>query len=404
MNFTNMKSLFSNSSRKRNWLIAITSFIAFSIIYGFILFETSKHSITVILDGEEQTLSTRAASVEEILQDLDVAFNEKDYVYPALDSKVTNHMQVIWEPAKQVQLTVGEEIISVWTTADTVEELLREQDITLAENDQVTPKLSEQLAKDTKVQIQKAFAVKVNDGGEEKEVWSVSTTVADFLKQQGFTLGELDRVEPGLDKLISQNDGIQIIRVEKVTDVVEESTDYAVVTQKDSSLEKGVEKVVQSGKSGKVKKEYEVIKENGKEVDRKLVTEEVVEKAEDKIVAVGTKVVTAQVSRGTTSSSAPSSSAREFYVSATAYTAFCNGCSGVTATGIDLRANPNSKVIAVDPSVIPLGTKVWVEGYGYAVAADTGSAIKGNKIDLFFSSKSDALAFGRKNVLIKILD
>ena len=55
-----------------------------------------------------------------------------------------------------------------------------------------------------------------------------------------------------------------------------------------------------------------------------------------------------------------------------------------TATGLILNNNPNAKVIAVDPSVIPLGTKVYVEGYGYAVAADTGGAIKGHKIDVFF--------------------
>ena len=66
-------------------------------------------------------------------------------------------------------------------------------------------------------------------------------------------------------------------------------------------------------------------------------------------------------------------------MTATAYTAYCNGCSGITTTGINLRANPNLKVIAVDPSVIPLGSKVWVEGYGYAVAGDTGGAIKGKE-------------------------
>ena len=95
---------------------------------------------------------------------------------------------------------------------------------------------------------------------------------------------------------------------------------------------------------------------------------------------------------------------KEIYVTSTAYTANCNGCSGTTATGINLHANPNAKVIAVDPRVIPLGTKVYVEGYGYAIAADTGGAIKGNKIDVFFPSKSDAYRWGRKKVKIKILN
>ncbi|KGX87047.1 3D domain-containing protein [Pontibacillus litoralis] len=89
---------------------------------------------------------------------------------------------------------------------------------------------------------------------------------------------------------------------------------------------------------------------------------------------------------------------------ATAYTANCSGCSGVTATGIDLHANPNQKVVAVDPNVIPLGTKVHVEGYGTAIAGDTGGAINGNKIDLYMQSKQDALQFGRQTVQVTIIE
>lgn len=96
--------------------------------------------------------------------------------------------------------------------------------------------------------------------------------------------------------------------------------------------------------------------------------------------------------------------ARTLTVEATAYTAYCTGCSGTTATGIDLRANPNQKVIAVDPNVIPLGSRVWVEGYGEAIAGDTGGAIKGNKIDLFMPNQQDALNWGRQTVTVKILD
>lgn len=90
-------------------------------------------------------------------------------------------------------------------------------------------------------------------------------------------------------------------------------------------------------------------------------------------------------------------------VTATAYTANCEGGTGVTYTGVDLRANPDSKVIAVDPTVIPLGTKVYVEGYGYATAADIGGAIKGNKIDVFIPSQSEAEDWGMKTVEVKIL-
>ena len=91
-------------------------------------------------------------------------------------------------------------------------------------------------------------------------------------------------------------------------------------------------------------------------------------------------------------------------VEATAYTANCEGCSGTTKTGIDLHANPDKKVIAVDPDVIPLGSTVHVEGYGEAIAGDIGGGINGNEIDVFIPSESHAKKWGRKEVKVKILD
>ncbi|MCA1319301.1 LysM peptidoglycan-binding domain-containing protein [Bacillus tianshenii] len=93
---------------------------------------------------------------------------------------------------------------------------------------------------------------------------------------------------------------------------------------------------------------------------------------------------------------------KELTMTATAYTASCEGCSGITATGINLLENPDMKVISVDPSVIPLGSKVWVEGYGEAIAGDTGGAIKGNKIDIFIPDKQDAINYGVQEVQVKV--
>jgi len=93
---------------------------------------------------------------------------------------------------------------------------------------------------------------------------------------------------------------------------------------------------------------------------------------------------------------------KEMYVTATAYTPFDGGT--ITAGGNDIAANPNMKLIAVDPSVIPMGSKVWVEGYGVAVAGDTGGAIKGHKIDVLKPTKADAYAWGRRTVKIVILE
>ncbi|MGN7175547.1 hypothetical protein BK139_04815 [Paenibacillus sp. FSL R5-0490] len=93
---------------------------------------------------------------------------------------------------------------------------------------------------------------------------------------------------------------------------------------------------------------------------------------------------------------------KEIKVNATAYTASCKGCSGITYTGINLKKNPNAKVISVDPKIIPLGSKVFVPGYGEAIAGDKGSAVRGNKIDVFIPNKQRALQWGSKTITIKV--
>ncbi|HLS20872.1 MAG TPA: LysM peptidoglycan-binding domain-containing protein [Bacillota bacterium] len=98
------------------------------------------------------------------------------------------------------------------------------------------------------------------------------------------------------------------------------------------------------------------------------------------------------------------SSGQTMTVTATAYTAQCDGCSGITYTGVNLNEDRHAKVIAVDPNVIPLGSKVYVEGYGEAIAADIGGAIKGNKIDIHVPTKDEAYEWGVRTVNVTILD
>jgi len=110
------------------------------------------------------------------------------------------------------------------------------------------------------------------------------------------------------------------------------------------------------------------------------------------------------VTRVEAASKSVPSSGRVIQVTATAYTASCAGCSGITATGVNVKANPNARVISVDPSVIPLGSKVSIEGLGTYTAADTGGAIKGNRIDVLMATERAALQFGRKHLKLTILD
>ncbi len=391
-----MKTLFSRPMSRKRLSVLVASLIVLLTATSFFIYEGTKKTVTVTLDGEVKVIKTHADTVKDLLKDLNIKTRSEDYVVPALSEKIKNDMKVVWEPAKQVTITIDGKESKYWTTANTVGEFLKEQNIVVEEHDKLNVEQDSKIKNDLIITLEKAFSIKLVDGGKEKQVLTTSTTVADFLKQQGIKLNDLDKVEPKLKEKIQKDSVVNIIRVEKVTDVVEETINFAVENRNDATLAKGSQKVIQQGEKGLKKKEFEVILENGKEVSRKLIKEEVVKNSKTKIVAIGTKEILQTTSRG-------DQIVNEFYAEATAYTAYCNGCNGYTATGIDLRANPNIKVIAVDPSVIPLGPKVWVEGYGYAIAADTGKNIKGKRIDLFFPTKTDAYRWGRKTVKIRIL-
>lgn len=398
-----MKNLFFNSLRSKQTLVSIVSLLLFLAVISFVLFEGTKKTVALTVDGKQQEILTHANTVGELLKDHKIVVANEDFLHPSVNTSIENNLSIEWEQARQIKISVDGEIQTLTTTEDLVSEILAKANVAVTEHDAITPAADAEVGPDNNIAIEKAFEITLLDGGEEKKVRSTSTTVADFLKQQNIQLSEFDRVEQKMDESIVPNSIIQVVRVEKVTDVVEEATNFAVETKKEDSLLKGKEKVVQQGVNGTVSRTYEVVKENGKEISRNMMSEKIIKEPTKKVVAVGTKVMTASVSRGTNSAAAPSGG-KEFYVTATAYTAYCNGCSGVTATGMNLKSNPNLKVIAVDPSVIPLGSKVWVEGYGHAVAGDTGGAIKGNKIDLFMASKSQAYDFGRKKVRVKVLN
>ncbi|GAK10053.1 peptidoglycan-binding protein [Geomicrobium sp. JCM 19038] len=126
------------------------------------------------------------------------------------------------------------------------------------------------------------------------------------------------------------------------------------------------------------------------------------EEPEQETASASTEEATATESQSSNASSSPEGTTIQ--MEATAYTAYCDGCSGITATGIDLRNDPHANVVAVDPNVIPLGSRVYVEGYGEAIAGDTGGAINGNKIDLHVPTREEALNFGRQTVSVTILN
>ncbi|MCD8509610.1 MAG: ubiquitin-like domain-containing protein [Bacillus sp. (in: Bacteria)] len=395
-----MKQLFSEISLRK---LAISSVGLLTVmgILVFTIYEATKISVSVTVDDEMETIYTHASTVGEVLEERGIDVSVHDYIEPSINTAISEAMNIVYKPAQQVYVTIDGEEQSVWTIAGTVQELMDELEVKVNEHDVIEPSLTEAVVSDMKVTYEQSFMVTLISDGEEKEIWTTSTTVADLLERENITLGDLDRVEPALANLMEESMEVNVVRVEKVTDVVEETVDFATVRRNDSSLEQGKEEVLQSGQNGQIKKYYEVVYENGEEVSRELVKEEKVQESQDRIVAVGTRAPTPTVSRGTGSWS---------NFTATKYTAFCpTGCTGITATGVNVSNTiwyKDYRVIAVDPSVIPLYSLVEVntgrETF-VAKALDTGGAIQGNKIDILVSSRSEALNFGVQNVKVRVI-
>ncbi len=392
----------------KNVVLLVIGLILFIGVIAYAVHETTKATVTIFVDGEETTVQTHAKTVAELMDEQEWDVKDYDRIEPSMDTAITGNMTINWDVAKRVYVTIDGQKKPVWTTAENVRQLIQELNIDFQDHDSIEPNLNQLISSNMDIVYEAAFPVQVFSDGEQQEIWTTSTTVADFLEKEKISLNELDRVEPALDEKVEKETDIKVVRVEKVTDVVEEAVPFGTVTRKDKSLDSGKESVVQKGEKGLVNKYYEVILEDGKEVSRELVKTETLKESIDKIVAVGTRPQATSVSRskssGANGNQAAPSGGRTLTVTATAYTAGCRGCSGITSTGINLKNNRNMKVIAVDPNVIPLGSRVYVEGYGTAIAGDTGGAINGNKIDVHVPTEADAKRWGRKKVTIKILD
>lgn len=292
---------------------------------------------------------------------------------------------------KEVEIAVDGQSLNVSTFSSEPVAVLQSAGITLNEKDNFALS-TERIEDKTKITVYRAVPVNIVYKGQEKELLTSSQTVADLVAELEMDKG-LVHTEPGLNEKITANVKINIQEVhEKIVDrtVVQP---YEVINQPDPGMEKGSQKVVQAGENGtRIVTVKEIYRDNVKQGEEKL-AEKITEQAKPQIVKVGTRDVV-ETSRGV----ARFRDSR--YMEATAYLPTDGGGAGITATGI--RAERG--VAAVDPDVIPLGTRLYIPGYGMAIAADTGGAIIGEKIDLCMEGYSEAIHFGRRTVKVYILD
>ncbi|MCD7653858.1 resuscitation-promoting factor [Listeria monocytogenes] len=402
----------SNVAQSSKWKlpIMIAGFVIVVALVFYFVFEGTKNDITIVNAGEKIESRTHAKTVSEALDEAGIKVSERDEIAPGKNAEIKDGMEIKYLPARQITINDNGTKKDVWSTKTNVADLLKDENITTRPQDVLNEALDTKLKNGLEVNINRAIQLSLQNGAKKDTVWTTKTKVSDLLAEKNIKLDQDDRVSPAKDSNLKEKMTVEVTYVNSKAEKKNEQVKFETVYKEDDSLNKGVEKVVQEGKNGKKVVEYKVTFENGKEKKRDVIKENVTSNKTDKVVVRGTKekVVATPVSNVSTSSATSSSSSsasstpsggKTYKMESTAYSG-----GGTTAYGINLSANPGLKVIAVDPRIIPLGSKVWVEGYGEAIAGDTGGAIKGNIVDVYFPNESQCYSWGRRMVTVKVLN
>lgn len=393
---------------KAKMVLSSIGVLALVLFTSLLVVEATKKEVIIVDNGEEQVVNTHKNTVAELFSEVGIAVGAHDELSHEEEAPIENGMTIDYKTAKQVTVSIDGKPESFYTTEDTVLAFLKQQDLTFSQHDEVSHEDGAFIEDGMEIDVRQAFDVAVVDGGKELTIPTTGGTVEELLEKNDIELNDADKIKPALDKKVKKDTTVDIVRVTTETVEKEEAVAFETEKQEDSTLQKGEEKVITQGEDGQVVKKYKITKENGEEVSREIIEEEVTKESKNRVVAIGTKEPVQEADPGLVTlankSDESQSNGKTLTVTASAFTASCGGCSGVTTTGINLKANLDQKVIAVDPNVIPLGTKVWVEGYGEAIAGDTGGAIRGNRIDVHVPNQGAAYDWGVRTVQVKIID
>ena len=229
--------------------------------------------------------------------------------------------------------------------------------------------------------------------GQEIEVNSYQPDVQGVLDENKIEYDSNYVISEDLDASLEDGMEIEVKQIEKKTIRETEEIPYDTVVKKDKSLLKGETRVSQKGKKGVKELVYEVVYEDGQPISKILLEENIITKAKNKIIKKGTKEKEKTESKK--KSTSKNSLGKKITVSATAYSG-----DGITATG----TVPRWGTIAVDPTIIPYGTKVYIPQFNeYFIAEDCGGGIKGNKVDIYMNSNSACNRWGVRTITLQIL-
>lgn len=322
---------------------------------------------------------------------------------------------------KVINLEIDGKVLTLETREALLGDVLAKEQISLQPYDEVSIGLSDEIQDGDHVVITRAQKLTLTADGETKALYTTENSLGDAIAKLGYSLDGDDKIFPSLDTAVSPDMEVRIVRITKQTVERSVSLPFRVIKTADPSLYKGDVRVAQAGKPGTIIQYIEKIYQDGELASMTMIGKEVQTVTKDKVIAVGTKALPQPaVAAATSTTTSISSSAKttatsnvvqkagidfEYKkmiknVSMTAYSSEEPGIGTKTASGTRVT---EGRTIAVDPDVIPIGWWVYIEGLGFRRAEDTGGAIKGNKIDVYYDSLSHARNFGRKSRTVYVI-
>lgn len=307
-------------------------------------------------------------------------------------------------------ITDGDQTIVHTTYTSDPAQVLSEAGLSLEKNDFYTTVTTDG---ETEITVQRGQAISVDNCGKTLDVTSYGETVAELMSRLGIPTDGEYQVSEALDTKTFDGMQITVTRTVKAVESYVVDIPFEIVTCEDPTLPEGEEKILVPGVIGQAQCKAEVVYVNAVEQSRTIIEETVLEPAVKQIVAVGTGENVGAVNTAPLIGDGvivlPSGEILTYtstgqYV-ATAYSKYNEGCDEITATGTRVRWG----VVAVDPSVIPYGTRMFIVSndgkyvYGLSTAEDCGGAIQGNRLDLYMDTDAECFQFGVRDCTVYFL-
>ncbi|MEX2416720.1 MAG: ubiquitin-like domain-containing protein [Paenibacillaceae bacterium] len=309
---------------------------------------------------------------------------------------------------KEISLSINGEEQTVTTRQWKLDRLLDEQSIVIDVHDRISIPAHSKLQHGDTIQIEHTHPLALVVDGQQLVMHTTGNTVSEALEDLNIPLNPFDRTVPALEASVKAEDSVRIIRVEKAYNEVEKELPFNIVKTKDTKLAKGKEAVVSEGQEGILIETVEYTYEDGVLTYERVVDSTLAAASVDKVVAVGTKNPVTVLSASSPAVKQVTKKGLTFSVKQiltgvvlTAYDAGFQSTGktqghpqyGITFSGTTVE---EGRTIAVDPKVIPMGWWVYIEGYGFRRAEDKGSGVKGKHIDIYFEDGDYANEFGKK--------